>query len=527
MSPTLDIRTLSFLVTISSLLLALGLNFVRHVVANDPSLRQWAMGATAVCVGFVLIALRSLIPEALSIVLANTLIVAGSAWHYIGNRTFQRKAGGFPWYGWLTAAVAVAFAVFTYVAPNLTARIALISGSLAAIRLASALVLLSPPGGHETRVRQFVAGAYLVSAAFLAVRTVQTLIAGTPSQDFLAMASLIQSGALVFEIGLSVALAIGLPLLVFGRTHRLLLGAEQRYRSLLEESPAPLVVHDGTTLLYVNQAAVVLAGARSADDLLGRSILDLVHPDFHQMAMERARLTVGSGVASHGSGMRLVRRDGTVIDIEIQNVPVSFDGKPAVQTLITDFTERKRTEDKVRELAFYDVLTKLPNRRMFYERLDQALAHARRSGRHGAVLFLDLNKFKPLNDAHGHDAGDQLLHEVAQRLRRSVREVDTVGRFGGDEFVVLLNELDASRDKSKAQARIVADKIVQSLSEPYRLSVRSDADPEAVIVHECSASIGVALFQGREAGHDEILWRADAAMYQAKAAGAHAIRFHE
>jgi diguanylate cyclase (GGDEF)-like protein/PAS domain S-box-containing protein len=189
----------------------------------------------------------------------------------------------------------------------------------------------------------------------------------------------------------------------------------------------------------------------------------------------------------------------------------------------SDITERKRMENQVRQLAFYDTLTNLPNRRLLNDRLGHAMAGNRRSSCFGAMIFLDLDNFKPLNDRHGHGVGDLLLMEVAVRIRNCVREVDTVGRFGGDEFVVMLPELSADRIESTSLARIVAEKIRIALAEPYSLTI----DPDTIVVHHCSASIGISLFSGHESSQDDILKWADAAMYKAKEAGRNAIQFCE
>jgi diguanylate cyclase (GGDEF)-like protein len=143
-------------------------------------------------------------------------------------------------------------------------------------------------------------------------------------------------------------------------------------------------------------------------------------------------------------------------------------------------------------------------------------------------MFLDLDNFKPLNDAHGHGIGDLLLQEVAKRLKACVRAVDTVARFGGDEFVVLLSELNVDKVESTAQAGTVAEKIRSSLSTPYLLAVpHSKGMTDNVVKHHCSASIGVVIFVNDEASQDEILKWADAAMYQAKDAGRNLIHFFE
>ncbi len=183
-----------------------------------------------------------------------------------------------------------------------------------------------------------------------------------------------------------------------------------------------------------------------------------------------------------------------------------------------DITERKEAEERIRNLAFYDPLTSLPNRRLLLDRLHQAQAGSGRSGRHGALLFIDLDNFKIINDTQGHIVGDMLLTEVAQRLGECVREGDTVARLGGDEFVVLLEDLSTELSHSAAQAEAVGEKIFAAINRPYILRGRE---------HHSSPSIGVSLFLGHREDSEELLKRADLAMYQAKSAGRNTIRFFD
>lgn len=184
----------------------------------------------------------------------------------------------------------------------------------------------------------------------------------------------------------------------------------------------------------------------------------------------------------------------------------------------TDISERKSAEERIRYLAFYDPLTQLPNRRLLLDRLHQAIKTSARSGNLGALLFIDLDNFKLLNDTMGHDKGDQLLQQVAQRLQHGLREEDTVARLGGDEFVLMLHDLGNKPIEAAAQTRLIGEKILANLVRPYQLG----AD-----VYRSSASIGAALFSGTEATPDEIMKQADIAMYQAKNAGRNALRFFE
>ena len=205
------------------------------------------------------------------------------------------------------------------------------------------------------------------------------------------------------------------------------------------------------------------------------------------------------------------------------------DSQGVVQQFVaqfSDITERKIAEDQVRLMAFHDPLTLLPNRRMLLERMNQAMATSKRSGLYGALMFLDLDNFKPLNDTHGHEVGDLLLIEVAKRLKGCLREVDTVARFGGDEFVVLLIELDVDKTQAAEQARKVAEKIRASLAAPYLLTKAQPSQGPQVVEHSCSSSIGVVVFNHDFSQADILKW-ADAAMFQAKDAGRNSVRFYQ
>ena len=221
------------------------------------------------------------------------------------------------------------------------------------------------------------------------------------------------------------------------------------------------------------------------------------------------------------------RKDGeiypvwaTITAVEKENGEVAY-----YVATYTDITLRKAAENELNNLVYHDALTQLPNRRMFADRFAKAMAASKRSGRYGALMFLDLDNFKPLNDRHGHAAGDLLLVEVARRLVGCVREVDTVARFGGDEFVVMLSELDADIGESMAQATTIAEKIRTALAEPYLLEVQQDKYAAYAVEHHCTTSIGLALFFGHEASLDEVIKCADVAMYRAKEGGRNTIRF--
>ena len=194
------------------------------------------------------------------------------------------------------------------------------------------------------------------------------------------------------------------------------------------------------------------------------------------------------------------------------------DGSVVSHGFTMDITDRKRAEQEIERLAFYDALTGLPNRRLLLDRLQRSIAACQRSRNLGALLFIDLDNFKDLNDTLGHDMGDRLLSQVAARLVGSVREADTVARFGGDEFVVMLDTLAPEMHNAASQAETVAEKLLASLNQPFDLDGAQ---------HYSTPSIGITLFGDERLTVDELLKRADLAMYQAKAAGRNTQRFFD
>lgn len=259
-------------------------------------------------------------------------------------------------------------------------------------------------------------------------------------------------------------------------------------------------------------------------------VLQLTLSDF-EVRMSSGEISARLGTL-HGGHTRFEgrhrRKDGTLVDVESVISEVEVEGARCFFSLSRDITEQKRNQESIRSLAFHDTLTQLPNRRLLLDRLEQAIAASKRHARHCALLFLDLDKFKPLNDEYGHVMGDQLLVQLAGRLGNCMRDMDTVARFGGDEFIVLLPELSPDLDESKAQARLVAEKIAAVLAEPYHLILQPFSAPgdRKTIEYSCTTSIGVVLFINDHMSADDIIRHADMAMYRAKESGRNSIRFH-
>lgn len=301
--------------------------------------------------------------------------------------------------------------------------------------------------------------------------------------------------------------------------------SEERYRLLFDMTidGVLLTIPDGQ-ILAANPAACAMF-QRTEEEIfqVGRNgLVDMSDPRLAVAIEERNRTGEFTGE------LLFIRKDGTKFPGEFtSSLFTDREGRPRTSMVIRDVTERKYMEEQIYRLAFYDSLTNLPNRRLLNDRLNQSMAASKRSGHYGALMFLDLDNFKSLNDTHGHGAGDLLLTEVAERLKLCVREIDTVARFGGDEFVVILNELDESKAKSREQAGNIAEKIRVSLAEPYQLKTHAGKSAEAIVEHQCTSSIGVVLFLNHGASQEDLHKWADMAMYQAKAAGRNQIKFHE
>jgi len=276
--------------------------------------------------------------------------------------------------------------------------------------------------------------------------------------------------------------------------------------------------------IYNSPSYERLLGRR--DSIGSNSFLE-IHPDDRARVAQVFAETLASGIGQLLE-YRFVLPDGSIRVMESRG-GVAWDDTGQTRYVVVvsnDVTERKEAEHKIHRLAFYDSLTKLPNRLTLNDRLQQAMAASKRSGQYGALMFLDLDNFKPLNDAHGHIAGDQLLIQAGQRLTAGVREIDTVARFGGDEFVVVIGELNVDLAQSLTDAGLIAEKIRAAIAQPYVLEKVANDKPAECITHHCTASIGVILFLNHDQSEEEVLKLADIAMYRAKERGRDGIYFY-
>jgi diguanylate cyclase (GGDEF)-like protein/PAS domain S-box-containing protein len=294
--------------------------------------------------------------------------------------------------------------------------------------------------------------------------------------------------------------------------------SEKRYRTVFQTCFDGILINrlDNGQIIDVNQMFLDTTGF-SRDEVIGKTALDL---NFWVHDKDRDKLLEAVRQNSSCSGMeaRFRKKNGESVWGLLSATRTVIDGIPCLISITRDISEAKAAEKEIWNLAFFDQLTGLPNRRMLLDRLRHSLAASTRNGRRRALLFVDLDNFKDLNDSLGHQTGDLLLQEVAVRLSACVRESDTVARLGGDEFVVMLEDLSTSAEEAASQAESVGGKIIDAICEPFWLADRETFS---------TASIGITVFGDKREGTSEILQQADIAMYQAKSAGRNTMRFFE
>jgi diguanylate cyclase (GGDEF)-like protein/PAS domain S-box-containing protein len=289
-------------------------------------------------------------------------------------------------------------------------------------------------------------------------------------------------------------------------------GCGERYRALVDLLPDGISVHCEGRFEFINPAGAQILGARSCAELLGQPVLEFVHPDFHQVFSERLGLLEGCRMQLPWMEEKFLRRDGGEVQVEVTALPFVLNGKSAFQTIFRDITARKAAESRLERMANYDLLTALPSRSLFHDRLGQLMLHARRDNARFALLIIDLDRFKEVNSRLGDYFGDLLLKEVALRITSCLKESDTVARMGGGEFVVILAKIAARND-----AACVAERITGAIGQPFNLQGR----PCSLV-----ASIGISLFPEDGETEDLQLVKADTARYRCKKFGRSAFQFY-
>jgi diguanylate cyclase (GGDEF)-like protein/PAS domain S-box-containing protein len=291
-----------------------------------------------------------------------------------------------------------------------------------------------------------------------------------------------------------------------------LIESEKRYESLVELSPDGVFLVSNGTIAFANKSALRIYGANRVEQLVGRTYSELVHPKSRMDATMRLPNLRARPDDSPYMEQKHVRLDGSEVDVELASTPLHLHGQDNQLVVTRDITERKRYESQLKHQATHDGLTGLANRTLFNDRLRRAAASSKRFNRPFALAFLDLDSFKMVNDSFGHDAGDTVLKEVANRLVNTVRDIDTVARLSGDEFVVLFEDLESPDIVSQMMERVLP-----AISQPLSLGGEE-------IVLTCSAGVSVYPSDGDDS--DAVLRNADTAMYRTKEKGGNAFEYY-
>jgi diguanylate cyclase (GGDEF)-like protein/PAS domain S-box-containing protein len=280
--------------------------------------------------------------------------------------------------------------------------------------------------------------------------------------------------------------------------------SEEKFRVLADLSPAAIMLYQDGHWLYANQATETIFGY-TAKELLHMNYWDIAHPDFKVLVQEYGQKFQRGEETTYRYEVKIIKKDGSEMWVELMGASTMIGGRHVGIISAADITERKRAEEKIKHLATHDVLTNLPSLRLAKDRLGMALSLARRNKMAVAVMFADLDGFKSVNDNLGHEAGDYVLKQVAQRLLSCVRETDTVARVGGDEFLIIAPGTHAVENASQ-----IAERIIHRVSQPIIFNRK-----QAVV----GISIGIALYPDDDEDMNQLIKKADEAMYRIKKAG--------
>jgi diguanylate cyclase (GGDEF)-like protein/PAS domain S-box-containing protein len=280
--------------------------------------------------------------------------------------------------------------------------------------------------------------------------------------------------------------------------------SEVCYRNLVEFLPDAVIVQNKHHIVLVNLAGVKLLGQESSKFLIGRSIWEFIDSENRESVDSKLIEMVekNDGAKPEPIEERLIRWDNKEFFAEITAIPMVFNGESVMQILIKDITDRKKFETELENLAFYDSLTGLRNRRSFHDLLELSIETANKKGEKLALLYMDLDKFKEVNDTFGHEIGDELLKQFSNRLINNVRGNSVLGRIGGDEFLILLKDIKSSRNVGK-----IAQRLYKALQQPYQIK-------EHYI--KTTASIGISIYPKDGTRGEKLIKYADQALYVAK-----------
>ena len=454
--------------------------------------------------GSALIVLRGLVADLVSMTISNALIMAGALIMLIGLERFTgRKGRQIHNYILLTIFIAVD-AYFVSVQPNLVARETAISVTILIITFQCCWLLLRRVDHGMRRVTFLTGIVFAGYAAFSLIRLILTVVFPAQTGDFFKSGA-VDALAITVYIMLSVCLIISLVLMVNRRLLEDVKAQEEKFTAAFHSAPYAITLtrpSDGT-IFEVNDGFVNLTGYQY-DEIIGKTTVGL-----HLWVREDDRLAVVTelvqGRAVHGAEYQFRDKAGKLLTGLFSASLVTINSETCILSSISDISERKQMEQQFVQMATHDSLTGLPNRTLLYDRSGVALANARRNNKKVVVMSLDLDFFKNVNDMLGHGMGDRLLIAAAGRLTASLRKSDTVARMGGDEFVLLLGDVEHKDDAIK-----VAEKILKDFRKPFLIDGHS---------LNVTISIGIAIYPDAGDQIDELLKSSDKSLYTAKHTG--------
>ena len=456
-------------------------------MAYDLNLTLLSVGVATSGALVALLAWKSSLPRPASVVVGGLLLgLAVSGMHYLGI-------------------AAMSFAGFLMFDRDYVAASIVISIAFSTLALTRASCL-------QTAARRLEVGGWLALAICGLHFTGMTAITVAPGTVQAGDGTVLGTTALALAVG-----AVSLALLVIGLA-AIMVEHSMTQRSLRELIRMRLMSNLAQEALFIHRDGIVIevnsAGERlfkaASDELIGRPVLSLFAADSAPALIRRG---LSLSVDRRAEEMEFKAVDGTLVPVELSCQPIDYFGRPATVVAVRDLTDRKRDEARIRHLARHDALTDLPNRYSLQERLDIALDVAAQGGSALALVYIDLDRFKPVNDLHGHAAGDALLVEASKRILAEIQPFDTLARIGGDEFVMVL-----ASERDPRAASLVAMRVLEALRRPFAIEGHRI---------EIDASVGIAVYPEDGASADALMRASDAAMYRAKQEGRGTVRFFE
>ncbi len=289
-----------------------------------------------------------------------------------------------------------------------------------------------------------------------------------------------------------------------------------KFRELFNLIPDGLLICSNEEILFSNVPASYILGNLYPEDLRGKQLSKYFNDENWRLIEFSIQKLKDTNATNVSVDVIYVNADSTQLHLEFIISNIFFNNESCNLFMLYDITERKNTDEDIKYYAYHDALTGLPNRKLFCDRLAQTQIMNKRKKLFGAIIFIDLDDFKAVNDSHGHGIGDKLLIQVGSQIKSSIRESDTVSRMGGDEFVVLLAELSVNREEAQSQAKMIGNKILMAINKTYTIKH---------IDYKVAASLGGVIFEGTNSSIEDLLMAADLSMYRAKSTGRNRLSF--